>query len=173
MGSSFHCGISKSLWPGVCSTLALRHTPELLSGTLNQRLDQVLIAAWFPAAQLGLYSVAVSAAGATDTISFAFRTVASGRIAQQASFAEKHLELRRILRRFCPTLLIGVAVLAWLIPKLVPMFYGPGFRDAIPIAEVLLVAQLFYAGKTLLTAAAEAVGDSWLGSKQSLSVCSR
>ena len=149
-------------------SFGLRAYAGTLSGTLNQRLDQVLIAAWFPAAQLGLYSVAVSAAGATDTISFAFRTVASGRIAQQASFAEKHLELRRILRRFCPTLLMGVAVLAGLIPHLVPAFYGPGFRDAIPVAEALLVAQMLYAGKTLLTTAAEAFGDSWMGSKAEL-----
>jgi O-antigen/teichoic acid export membrane protein len=136
-----------------------------LSGTLNQRLDQALLAAFFPAAQLGIYSVAVSTAGATDTISFAFRTVASGRIAQKQSLAEKNLELRRTLLRFFPILLAGAAALAALLPKLVPFFYGSEFRSAIVPAEVLLIAQVFYSAKNLLTSVAEAFGDSWLGSK--------
>jgi O-antigen/teichoic acid export membrane protein len=140
----------------------------ILSGTLNQRLDQALLAAFFPAAQLGIYSVAVSTAGATDSISFAFRTVASGRIAQKRLLAEKQVELRRMLVRFFPILLAGAAALAALLPKLVPFVYGSEFRSAIVPAEVLLIAQVCYAAKNLLTSAAEAFGDSWLGSKAEL-----
>ena len=139
-----------------------------LSGTLNQRLDQALLAAWFPAAQLGLYSVATSTAGATDTISFAFRTVVSGRIAQKSSLVEKQIELRQTLARFLPILVTSAGGLALLLPIMVPLFYGSAFRAAILPAEVLLIAQVFYATKNLLTSAAEAFGDSWLGSKAEL-----
>jgi O-antigen/teichoic acid export membrane protein len=139
-----------------------------LSGTITQRLDQTLVAAWFPAAQLGLYSVAVSTAGATDTITFAFRTVASGTIAQKASAADKWTELRRTLAQFLPILLIGAGLLALFLPKLVPLLYGSAFRGAVLPAEILLFGQAVYGTKTLLTSAAEAFGDSWLGSKAEL-----
>ena len=139
-----------------------------LTGTANQRLDQMLLAAWFPAAQLGLYSVAVSASGAADTIGFAFRTVASTQIARQQEINDKIAELHRILARFWPILILGTIVLALSLPTLIPLFYGKAFRGSILPAEILLIAQVFYTAKNLLTAAAEAFGDSWLGSKAEL-----
>jgi O-antigen/teichoic acid export membrane protein len=139
-----------------------------LTGTANQRLDQALLAAWFPAAQLGLYSVAVSASGAADTIGFAFRTVASTHIARRSEPSEKIAELRRILARFWPILISGTIVLALLLPVLIPFFYGKAFHGSILPAEILLIGQVFYTSKNLLTSAAEAFGDSWLGSKAEL-----
>ena len=139
-----------------------------LTGTVNQRFDQTLLAAWFPAEQLGLYSVAVSAASAADTIGFAFRTVASARIARQSELSKKTAELRRILARFWPILVGGTMLLALLLPVLIPFFYGKAFRGSILPAEILLIAQVFYTAKSLLTSAAEAFGDSWLGSKAEL-----
>ena len=161
--SSFDLGTAKQLF-----AFGAKAYIGTLSGTLNQRLDQALLAAWFPAAQLGLYSVASSAAGATDTIGFAFRTVASGRIAQRATTEDKFSELRAILARFWLVLLLGTAALAACLPKLVPLLYGAGFRAAVLPAELLLIAQIFYAAKNLLISAAEAFGDSWLGSKAEL-----
>lgn len=139
-----------------------------LTGTANQRLDQTLLAAWFPAAQLGLYSVAVSASSAADSIGFAFRTVASTHIARHSETNEKIAELRRILARFWPILILGTIVLAVFLPALIPFFYGKAFHGSILPAEILLIAQVFYTSKNLLTSAAEAFGDSWLGSKAEL-----
>lgn len=138
------------------------------TGTINQRLDQALLVAWFPAEQVGIYSVAVSASGAADTIGFAFRTVASARIAQKIDANDKFCELCRVLGRFGPIMLSGTVVLALLLPILIPLLYGSSFRGSILPAEILLIATALYTTKNLLTSAAEAFGDSWLGSKAEL-----
>jgi O-antigen/teichoic acid export membrane protein len=139
-----------------------------ITGIFHQRLDQVLLAAFFPAAELGLYSVAVSSSSAIDTIGFAFRTVAAPQIAQHAKIPDKFRELRQTFTKFAVTAGSGAALLALVFPILIPFVYGRPFRGSVTCAELLLLAQLLYTTKSLLTSAAEAFGDSWLGSKAEL-----
>ena len=139
-----------------------------VSGHINLNLDQMLIAAWLPPVSLGYYVVAVSAAGLSQILAGAVRTVAMPNIASRASSHARRELLGTIFRRYW---LISVALMIAMsatIPILIPLIYGAGFRASVLPAEILIVAAMFTGAKSVLGEGAVALGDPWLISKANI-----
>lgn len=105
---------------------------SLFSAT-DARLDQVLMAGLVAPRQLGLYAVAVSAAGFPSSFVGAISTAINPRIAQGNN------ELARQSCRvglFVTT--VATVAMAVLVPFLVPLLFGSDFDDAIVLTWILL-----------------------------------
>ena len=149
----------------------LRYGAKVQAGgipqTANLRMDQALLAAWFPPAQLGLYVAAVSAAGVGDVLSTAVRTVATPAIAQQGAAAGART-LQTTFRKYVAVSVVGTLALGAVLPFAIPFVYGPAFRGAVPAAMVLVVAGLCLGAKHVLAGGAQALGDPWLASRSEI-----
>lgn len=135
-----------------------------LPQTANLRLDQALLAAWFPPVQLGLYVAAVSAVSVAEVLSTAVRTVITPRIAQQEPAAGARA-LQDAFRKYWVASLVGTILLGLVLPFAIPLVYGPSFSGAIPPAMVLLGASICFGARQVLSGGAQALGNPWLASK--------
>ncbi|HEY0776539.1 MAG TPA: polysaccharide biosynthesis C-terminal domain-containing protein [Gemmatirosa sp.] len=149
----------------------LRYGAKVQAGgipqTANLRMDQALLAAWFPPAQLGLYVAAVSAAGVGDVLTTAVRTVATPSIAQQGGAAGIRT-LQATFRKYVAVSFVGTLALAAVLPFAIPFVYGRAFGGAVGPALVLLAAGLCLGAKTVLAGGAQALGDPWLASRSEI-----
>jgi O-antigen/teichoic acid export membrane protein len=131
----------------------------------NQRLDQVMIAAWLSPVQLGLYVAAVSAAGLGRLLATAVRMVVTPTIARKASANERAALAQGVFRRYWGMSLPAAVVIGLLMPIAIPRVFGADFRSAIWVAEILLLGVLLEGAKTVLTGAAQALGRPLLSSR--------
>lgn len=136
-----------------------------ITGLANLSLDQALMAAWLPPNYLGLYVVAVSAAGLAQTFSLAVQMVSTPGITQKETLAERIAVLQGVFRRYWWLSLITTLAIAAMLPLAIPLVFGTNFKDAVWPAEVLLVGAFFLGAKEVLAGGAQALGNPWLGSK--------
>lgn len=136
--------------------------PGEMTGTLNLRLDQMLLAFWFPAAELGLYVAAVSGATVSEVMSYAFRMVTSPRVAAQETWESKTRVLNQLFRRYIVSSILFSGALMALMPIAIPLLFGHAFNRSVPVAEVLLVGSFCLGARNLLAGASQAIGDPWL-----------
>lgn len=113
----------------------------VLPTILNQRLDQLIMAAFLPASTLGVYVVAVAWSGMLAPLMLAFGNALFPRIAGTGQSDEQRGEV------FARGLRIGVAMAivlglgaAAVTPLLLPVVFGSAFREAVPPALVLIAA---------------------------------
>ncbi len=139
-----------------------------ITGLANMSLDQVLMAAWMPPAYLGLYVVAVSAAGLAQIFSQAVQMVLTPSITQKESLAERAAVLQGAFRRYWLLSFLVTLVIAAVLPLAIPIVFGASFKEAVWPAEVLLLGIFFIGAKDVLSGGAQALGDPWLGSKAHL-----
>jgi len=120
----------------------------------NLRLDQVLMAALISSTQLGLYSVAVTAASVCFVFTTALSTVLYPRVAGgNRDFAARGVRA---------TLLVMIAastVVAVLLPTAIDVVFGRAFQGSIKMGWILLAASIFVAVTTALGSALTADGD--------------
>ena len=120
----------------------------------NLRLDQLLMAGIVSSRQLGLYAVATTAA----TFSSVFVGALTYGLFPRMARGEPELA-----RRACRVVLASVAlasvVAALLFPFLIPLLFGSGFDDAVPMALILLVAGVGAAFVTVLGISLSAAGN--------------
>lgn len=139
-----------------------------VSGLANVNLDQVLMAAMLPPASLGLYIVAVSAAGVSQIFAQAVQMVSTPSITQRETASERALALQSIFRRYWLFSLLITPALAALLPFAIPLVFGVGFNESVLPAEILLAGALFLGAQGVLSGGAQALGNPWLGSKSQL-----
>src|ERR1044072_634347 len=139
-----------------------------ISALANTSLDQVLMAALLPANALGLYVVAVSAAGVLQIFSQAVQIVSTPSITQKESLAERAAVLQGVFRRYWLLSLVLALVVAALLPIAIPLMFGASFKGSVLPAEILLLGMLFIGAKDVLAGGAQALGNPWLGSKAQL-----
>ena len=103
----------------------------------NLRLDQLIMAALFTAASLGIYSVAVTVTESLLLVAFAFSMVV---FPVTSALSEKDAaNLTAKASRITLFVLLGVAIIIFLIaPKLVVLLFGPKFVDVILLTKILL-----------------------------------
>lgn len=136
-----------------------------ISQMANLRLDQMLMVALMPAAQLGLYVVAVSVAGITVVVPSAVRTVLAPSIAQVDQEAENMPDLEARLRMYW-SLNVAVGLVILLIAPLAMMIvFGVAYRAAILPAEILILASICLGGKDILSGTAYGLGTPVLVSQ--------
>ena len=139
-----------------------------IAGTITLRLDQTLLAAWMPPAQLGLYVAANSAVNVAQLLSGAVKTVTVPSIGQQSSPREGAALLERCFRKYWILSLVFAVALAAVLPLAVPLVFGGRFRPAVWPAEILLLATLIATAKDVLYGGAQALGKPWLGTQATI-----
>lgn len=139
-----------------------------ISGFANVSLDQMLLAAWFPSSYLGLYMIAVNTAGMSQVLSQAVQTVATPKIAQEESEAERGTVLQNVFRQYWLFSILIMLAMGVALPFLIPAIFGVRFKPAVWPAEILLLGSCFMGAKQVLAGAAHALGDPWLCSKANL-----
>ena len=113
------------------------------------------MAALVPSSELGLYAVAVT----VSSITFALGAAVSGAIYPRVAAGDGHARrARRAASRCCSSPPSSV-VLAIVTPWLVPFMFGEEFRDAVPMALVLLASSVPAAATIVVTAALTAANE--------------
>lgn len=143
------------------------HVGELLN-TIRQRLDQALVSLWLPAADLGLYVVALTVANAPQILVHTIANVAFPKISQQATPEGKLVVFGRYFRFAMATTFIIVALLAGLSGWLVPLLFGAPFAPSVPVTYILLLGALPFAAKLMFMQALKAWDRSLLISRAEL-----
>jgi O-antigen/teichoic acid export membrane protein len=139
-----------------------------ISGLANLSLDQVLMAAWLPPAYLGLYVVAVSAAGVSQVFSQAVQMVLTPSITQKETQPERVAVLQGVFRRYWLLSFVITLAIGAVLPVAIPLVFGSQFKEAIWPAEVLLAGAFLIGAKEVLAGGAQSLGNPWLGSKAQL-----
>jgi O-antigen/teichoic acid export membrane protein len=135
--------------PGIA--FGLRSWVGGLAAVGNARLDQLLMITAVSSSQLGLYAVAVTLAGAGGLLSGALAPPLMARIAS----GETHLMPQAVRIIVEATVCIDI-VLALLTPLILAGLFR--FPAAIPMALILLVAQVPLCGASILSSALQAHG---------------
>jgi O-antigen/teichoic acid export membrane protein len=123
---------------------------------LNERADQLVISAFFSAATLGLYVVAVTLTSLTTLIGFSFAVVALPLIARLDSAEERRRIARLIVSAtlFCATLVSVPIFIAE--PALIRFLFGEDFVGATGVGRVLLLAGIVFGLNRVLEAVLQA-----------------
>ncbi len=136
-----------------------------VTGVANQNLDQMVMAAWLPPGDLGLYVVAVSATVLPQVFSQAVQTVSMPGIMREESLAARVVVLKRIFQRYWLLSGLIACMVAVILPLAIPLVFGSVFKGAIGPAEILLAGAFLLSAKEVLASGANALGDPWLSSK--------
>lgn len=116
--------------------------PTILSSIpqfLNQKLDQMVVAAFLPTSSLGLYVVAVSWGNIVIPLASAIGSSVFPKIASQSDSIEQQLFLARSTRiAFLVCFIIGL-FLFFFTPWALPLIFGPNFEGAIIPATILII----------------------------------
>jgi len=125
-----------------------------LASTGNLRLDMVLMAGLVSSRQLGLYSIAATIAYASGSLVQAVANALTPRVA-----AGDGALVARAARVATLMVASASAALAAVSPILVPIVFGVGFTDSVPMLVVLLAASVLLVPGQVLNAAVIAGGD--------------
>lgn len=134
----------------------------------NQQLDQVFLAAMVPAAQLGLYSIAVTYASAGLSLGAAPALQMYSHFSRQEN--PDRADYRRLMTRTL-ILLVGTSMISGaMAPFIIPLVFGKSYEGAVTPALILVLSSTVLslsamysaiwksAGKPLTAAKAQGVG---------------
>jgi O-antigen/teichoic acid export membrane protein len=114
-----------------------------VADTVTARLDQALLVAMVPAAELGLYAVAVSAAGVSSPLSSSLGLALFPELRRGGdSDAARRRRAARALAAVLASSMAVAAVLAVFGPWLLARLFGPGFAPAATPLRLLLLGQI-------------------------------
>jgi O-antigen/teichoic acid export membrane protein len=125
----------------------------------NSRLDQLLMITAVAPRELGLYAVAVTIAGASGLATGALVPPLSTRVAS----GQTHLITQAVRVTFVGTLALDTA-LALATPVMITLLFGPRFSGAVPMAIILLAAQVPFSAANVLGSALQADGAPLISS---------
>jgi O-antigen/teichoic acid export membrane protein len=112
----------------------------LLPRMLNQRLDQLLMAALLDRRTLGLYVVAVAWSSAASPLLSSIGPVLFPTLSATLDRERQLAWLRRVIRVTVVAALALTAAAFVLTPMALPFLFGSAFRAAVPAALVLVIA---------------------------------
>jgi O-antigen/teichoic acid export membrane protein len=128
------------------------------SSQLNQRLDQLIISAFLPARQLGLYVAATTLTSLTGMIGYTVAFIALPSVARLSPGPERTLVARRLISM---TLLASAVVSVPIVifaPFVIKLFFGPSFAAAVDATRILALAIIGYGASRSIEAVLRAVG---------------
>jgi len=134
----------------------IKSYPGSLSWMVNARLDQLLMSTMVSSTTLGLYAVGVTYSTALFPFSSAVATVLFPKVAADQAGAPRRI--RRAIKINLSVSVLLAAVLAILAPTLLPILFGPGFRQATVPAIILLVGTVFLGNNYVLSDSARGLG---------------
>ncbi|MBS1718381.1 MAG: oligosaccharide flippase family protein [Armatimonadetes bacterium] len=148
----FDLGILRPLLHyGIPSGLAI------LPAQMNLRLDQVVMASILSSSALGVYSIAVAWSSLIIPV---FAAVGQVTFPQLVALSEKEEQVAMLRRRVGAALAFGFVsalILAALTP-LLPKIFGQGFSKAVPMALILICANICVGLNTMLEEAFRGMG---------------
>lgn len=112
------------------------HVGALLQG-VNYRLDVILVAALLNIADVGLYSVAVTAAEVLWTLPLILANFVTHRIASDAEVASARV-VRVTAKLTVGFLMVGATTIGLLAPILLPVVFGSAFTGSVHATWILL-----------------------------------
>lgn len=122
-----------------------------LTGTANNRLDQLLMAGLLPTRELGLYAVAVTAGAASTSFVGSVSNALFPRVAAgDAGLGAKSCRVTIVL------VLVFALLLSASAPFLVPFLFGDDFKGAVSMVIVLAASSIPMAGTAVLASALSA-----------------
>jgi O-antigen/teichoic acid export membrane protein len=125
-----------------------------LAQLANLRLDQFLMITVVTPRVLGLYAVATTLSGVPTLMSGALAQPLMTRVA-----AGNTVLMARAVRMTLAVSTVTGLAMGLVAPVLLTVLFGPGFRDAIPMAIILLVGGVPLCGAMVLSAALQAAGS--------------
>lgn len=144
------------------------HLSSLL-GLAKFRLDILLMAAYLPAAEIGLYSVAnnviypITIIASTATILI---TAETARLRSDAFTTQLDQQLALVgnsAKRYSAFTLAGAAPLALALPVLVPLVFGSAFDRSVLLAWVLLPGFVALSYSDIVSAGTTGMRRPWIG----------
>jgi O-antigen/teichoic acid export membrane protein len=117
-----------------------------LSNLINARLDQFVLIVLVSSSQLGLYAVAVTASEFATVLSSSQASALIPRVARG-----DHALGARSIRILLPLIVAVNAGAALAAPLALPLVFGHGFRAAVPVVWLLLLAAVPLAGAAVLS----------------------
>jgi len=130
---------------------------SVLPNVLNLRLDQMLMAAFLPNRDLGLYVVAVSWSQLPAPALLALGTVLFPRVAAADEATQVDLAARGMRMGTLLSVGLGLATLP-LTPVAIPLLFHGDYRDAIPVALILVIAAAASSTNTIQQEAVRGLG---------------
>ena len=129
--------------------------------TLNLRLDQILIGAFLPPYQLGLYVAAVAWSTAVFLMPNAIGNVLFPKIASSAASQAQRAEFlaQGVRIGILTSGTVGIFLLA-LTPYAIPLLFGGAFAAAVPVAYVLIFAAMICALNIIFEESLRGLGDT-------------
>jgi O-antigen/teichoic acid export membrane protein len=129
--------------------------------TLNLRMDQLLIGAFLPPVQLGLYVVAVVWSSAVYPALHAIGSVLFPKIAaSSASPGDRSRVLSKGVRLGVLTAGLLAVVLLALTPLMIPLLFGEAFAPAVPVGGVVVLAAAVCGINVILEECLRGLGDT-------------
>lgn len=151
-----------SLWPSMLKyglPVAAGVAPRLL----NQRIDQLVVAAMLPARELGLYAVAVAWTGLGQLPATTMTAVALSKITGMPDLSTKVRFIRKALWAVAIAATGTSALLALATPFVISWVFGPDFSDATPLAWVMLLAVVVRSVAWMLQVGMQGIGRPTVG----------
>lgn len=127
------------------------------------RIDQAIVGLLLSPAQLGLYVVGVAFTNLPRFIAQSVGMVVYPRIAATADVAAGRRLLWLSFFGTAGVCAVVVASVGLATQHLVPLLFGEAFRDAVPIARILLVGALFLSAKRILSEGLKGCGFPEVG----------
>jgi O-antigen/teichoic acid export membrane protein len=142
----------------------VRSQAGVVAGLVSERLDQLVISAFLPSREFGLYLAAIALTSGCAIVSTSVVIVMVPRIAA-LSGALRLGEARRYLR-LAGLLTAAIAILtAAAAPILMTLLFGTAFGEASLPAQVLLLGAIPLALSRVLGAVSRACGQPWAASR--------
>lgn len=124
-------------------------------GALSVRLDLMVMSTFVPAAQIGLYGVAVNAMMPVATIASAAAAIMTPAVARLGADTRAQISLIRVeLRRYMWISILGGGALAVVAPFAVPLLFGSSFEPAVVLVWILIPGCIARALASMVTAGA-------------------
>jgi len=151
-----------ALWPKMLSyglPVAAGVAPRLL----NERLDQLVVAAMLPPRELGLYAVAVAWTGLGQLPAMTITAVAFSKIAGMRELDSQLAFVRRAVWTVAVAAAAVSAALAVATPLAIRWVFGEEFAEATPLAWILLVAVVVRSVAWMIQVGMQGIGRPTVG----------
>lgn len=150
--------IKRTLSPCALLKYSIRFSPSDFSEPLYAYYDKAIIAFVLSAYDLGLYTIAYSAAAMINVISATFATQLFSDVARGSCD-----HLHRYIRVNLITMVLMSMLMCVVLPFAIPLVFGADFRPAVPISLLLLIVCILQGQSSIIERAILARGFPYVG----------
>jgi O-antigen/teichoic acid export membrane protein len=136
----------------------LKNQVASIAAQTSLRLDQLLLSLMVPSAELGLYVVAVAAAGLVSPLFTASAIVVVPRLNQIRDAGAASRAIRREVATAALVCVPIVGLMFFSMPLILRILFGAGFSSSLVAARILVIASLFQGMNALLGNAMRSIG---------------